>query len=97
MIVGSLAAGDREQAEKVAQRTTLANPHGAIEETVDLLKRAFTDPSIATDNRTELERSIYTFVWNERATSAIMAALEDRPLRPVAALSDEVAQAHQAL
>ncbi len=97
MIVGSLAAGDREQAEEVAQRTMLANPNGAIEETVDLLKRAFTDPSVATDNRTELERSIYTFVWSERATSAIMEALEDRPLRPVAVLSEEVAQGHQSL
>ena len=97
MIVGSLAAGDRAQAEKVAQRTMLANPQGAIEETVDLLKRAFTDPSVATDNRIELERSIYAFVWNERATSAILEALEDRPLRPVAALSDEADQGHQAL
>lgn len=75
MIVGSLAAGDRALAEKVARRTMISEPQGAIEETVDLLKRAFADPRLAIEHRDLLAESIYSFVWNERATMAIVDAL----------------------
>ncbi len=97
MIVGSLAAGDRDLAETVARRTMISEPQGAIEETVDLLKRAFADPALANKNRELLAESIYSFVWNEQATMAIVDALGETEAPARNAYSDKIVEPKHSL
>ncbi len=75
LMVGLLAADDRDTARRVAQRADIANPEGPIEETSDLLRRSLEDPQVAFANRDTLSDAIYSLVWNEAATRKVVSAL----------------------